>query len=197
MQENFKRINEEKIQFGIKVTKIEPIIQGDAPKTKYLRNDKSQTREIDKQVLKPEDIQFEKLPFQKLLPIPFVNCIKSFSRIERCDNLIFLDFQMEKKWIDFLIDRIQNSVKSSDNLMFKKNQNETRIDISEIDNTKIYSVYESKNAFRLTFSNKFPNVILVGGVDYLKEYHDQVIDEIQQDQLKNILLNYIIKKWSN
>ena len=81
--------------------------------------------------------------------------------------------------------------------MFKKNQNETRIDISEIDYTKIYSLYEPKNAFRLTFSEKFPNFNLVCGVDYLKENHGQVSDEITQYQIKIGLLNYIIKKWSN
>ena len=107
MQENFERINEENIQLNIKVTKIEPSIQGDATKTRFLSKAKSQIREIKRQVLKPEDLEFGNLPIQKLLPVPFAHCIESYSRIERSERLIFIDLKMKKKCIDYLINRIK------------------------------------------------------------------------------------------
>lgn len=78
-------------------------------------------------------------------------------------------------------------------------QHETQIniDISEIDDARIYSVYTDNNVFRLTFSDRYLNVNVVCGVDYLKENHGHAIDKMEQDQLKKGLLNYIIKKWSN
>ena len=97
MQENFESTNKENIQLNIKVRKIEPFIQDDAPKTRYLATDKSQTKETKRQVLKPEDLEFGNLPIQKLLPVQFVDCIESFSRIEGSDNLIYINFEMKKK----------------------------------------------------------------------------------------------------
>jgi hypothetical protein len=63
MQENVESTNKENIQLNTKVGEIEPLIH-DAPKTRSLSKDKSQTREIKRQVLKPEDLDFRKLPIQ-------------------------------------------------------------------------------------------------------------------------------------
>jgi len=199
MQENFESTNKENIQLNIKVRKFEPIIQSDAPKTKSLSEDKSQTKEIKWQVLKPEDLEFGNLPIQKLLPVPFVNCIESFSRIEKSDNLIFIDFKMKKKWIDFLVDRIQNYDKNHDNLMSKQNQNETHIfiDISEMENNKIYNIYTITNNFRFMFSDQSLYATIVCGKEYLSNYCEETNAVIPQKEIKRGLLNFIFKKWRN
>jgi hypothetical protein len=199
MQENFERINEENIQLNIKVTKIEPSIQGDATKTRFLSKAKSQIREIKRQVLKPEDLEFGNLPIQKLLPVPFAHCIESYSRIERSERLIFIDLKMEKKWIDYLINRIQNSAENQVNLVSKQNKNDLQIniEISEIENAKLYTICTQRNAFRFTFAESVLYASLVCGVDCLKEYQGHAIEEIHQEQLKKGLLNFIIKKWIN
>jgi predicted nucleotide-binding protein (sugar kinase/HSP70/actin superfamily) len=199
MKENFEFNNYENIRLNIQLSKIDSVKQADMSESVSLDRKKSKKTEIQKQVLKGEDIQFEKLPIQKLFPVPFVNCIKSFSRIECWDDLVFIDLKMEKKWMDFLIDRIQNSDKNHENLMSNPYHNETQIniDISEIDDSKIYSVYTDKNVFRLTFSDRYLNVNLVCGVDSLKEYQGDEIKDVHQKQLKKGLLNYILKKWSN
>ena len=199
MQENFERINEENIQLNIKVTKIEPSIQGDATKTRFLSKDKSQIREIKRQVLKPEDLEFGNLPIQKLLPVPFEHCIESYSRIERSERLIFIDLKMKKKWIDYLINRIQNSTENQVNLVSKQNKNDLQIniEISEIENAKLYTICTQRNAFRFTFAESVLYASLVCGVDCLKEYQGHAIEEIHQEQLKKGLLNFIIKKWIN
>jgi len=199
MQENFERINEENIQLNIKVTKIEPSIQGDATKTRFLSKDKSQIREIKRQVLKPEDLEFGNLPIQKLLPVPFAHCIESYSRIERSERLIFIDLKMKKKWIDYLINRIQNSAENQVNLVSKQNKNDLQIniEISEIENAKLYTICTQRNAFRFTFAESVLYASLVCGVDCLKEYQGHAIEEIHQEQLKKGLLNFIIKKWIN
>ena len=199
MQENFERINEENIQLNIKVTKIEPSIQDDATKTRFLSKDKSQIREIKRQVLKPEDLEFGNLPIQKLLPVPFEHCIESYSRIERSERLIFIDLKMKKKWIDYLINRIQNSAENQVNLVSKQNKNDLQIniEISEIENAKLYTICTQRNAFRFTFAESVLYASLVCGVDCLKEYQGHAIEEIHQEQLKKGLLNFIIKKWIN
>jgi hypothetical protein len=199
MQEYFESTNKENIQLNIKVRKIEPLIQGDAPKTRPLSRDKSQTKELKWQVLKPEDLQFGNLPIQKLLPVPFVNCIESFSRIEGCDNLIFIDFKMKKKWIDFLINRIQHSDKNHDNLMSKQNQNESRInvDISELKNNKIYNIYTITNSFRFLFSDQSLNANIVCGKEYLSNHREETNAVVPQKEIKRGLLKFIFKKWSN
>jgi len=199
MQENFESTNKENIQLNIKVRKFEPIIQSDAPKTKSLSEDKSQTKEIKWQVLKPEDLEFGNLPIQKLLPVPFVNCIESFSRIKKSDNLIFIDFKMKKKWIDFLVDRIQNYDKNHDNLMSKQNQNETHIfiDISEMENNKIYNIYTITNNFRFMFSDQSLYATIVCGKEYLSNYCEETNAVIPQKEIKRGLLNFIFKKWRN
>jgi hypothetical protein len=177
MQEYFESTNKENIQLNIKVRKIEPLIQGDAPKTRPLSRDKSQTKELKWQVLKPEDLQFGNLPIQKLLPVPFVNCIESFSRIEGCDNLIFIDFKMKKKWIDFLINRIQHSDKNHDNL--------------------IYNIYTSTNSFRFLFSDQSLNANIVCGKEYLSNHREETNAVVPQKEIKKGLLKFIFKKWSN
>jgi hypothetical protein len=199
MQENFESTNKENIQMNIKVRKFEPIIQSDTTKTKSLIKNKSQTKEIKWQVLKPEDLEFGNLPIQKLLPVPFVNCIESFSRIEGSDNLIFIDVKMKKKWIDFLIDRIQNSDKNRDNLMSNENQNQTQlnIDISEIENKKIYNIYTFTNNFRFIFSDKYSHATIICGVEYLSKHNGASNVVISQKDIKKGLLNYIFKKWIN
>ena len=198
MQENFESTNKENIQLNVKVRKIEPLIH-DAPKTRYLATDKSQTRETKWQVLKPEDLEFGNLPIQKLLPVVFVKCIESFSRIEGSDNLIFIDVKMKKKWIDFLIDRIQNSDKNHDNLMSKQNQNETHIfiDISEMENNKIYNIYTITNNFRFIFSDQSLYANIVCGKEYLSNHCEETNAVIPQKEIKKGLLNYIFKKWRN
>ena len=198
MQEHFESTNEN-IQLNINVRKIEPLIQGDAPKTRYLSKDKSQTKEIKWQVLKPEDLEFGNLPIQKLLPVSFVNCIESFSRIEGSDNLIFIDVKMKKKWIDFLIDRIQNSDKNHDNFMANENQNQTQlnIDISEIENKKIYTIYTFTTNFRFIFSDQYSHASLICGVEFLFDHNRGTNASIPQKDIKKGLLNYIYKKWIN
>ena len=106
MKENFEFNNYENIRLNITLSKIDSIKQSNKTESTSFDRNKSKKTEIQKQVLKREDIQFEKLPIQKLLPVPFVSCIKSLSRIERWYDLIFMDFKMEKKWMDFLIDYV-------------------------------------------------------------------------------------------
>jgi len=199
MQENFESTNKENIQLNIKVRKIEPFIQDDAPKTRYLATDKSQTKETKRQVLKPEDLEFGNLPIQKLLPVQFVDCIESFSRIEGSDNLIYINFEMKKIWIDFLIDRIQNSDKNHGNLISKQNQNETHIfiDISEMENNKIYNIYTITNNFRFMFSDQSLYANIVCGKEYLSNHCEETNAVIPQEEIKKGLLNYIFKKWIN
>jgi hypothetical protein len=199
MKENFEFNNYENIRLNIKLSQIDSVKQANMSESVSFDRKKSKKTEIQKLVLKREDIQFEKLPIQKLLPVPFVNCIKSLSRIERWDDLIFMDFKMEKKWMDFLIDRIQNYGKNHEFFTHSPNQNETHIniDISEIDDARIYSVYTDNNIFRLSFSDRYLNVNVVCGVDYLKENYGHAIGKMEQEQLKKGLLNFIFKKWSN
>ena len=207
MKENFERLKNDDFHLNIQVTKIEPNNQiyektkrvstlSDTKKNS-LREGAINTKEIKRQVLKPEDLDFGNLPIQKLLPVPFVNCIESFSRIERSENLIFIDFKMKKKWIDFLIDRIQNSAENQVNLVSKQNENDLQIniEISEIENTKLYTVCTERDFFTLTFSDKYLYVHLLCDVDYLKEHQCHAIKEIHQEQIKKGLLNFIIKKW--
>jgi hypothetical protein len=198
MQENFESTNEN-IQLNIKVRKFEPIIQSDAPTTRSLSKDKSPTKEIKWQVLKPKDIEFGNLPIQKLLPVQFVDCIESFSRIEGSDNLIFINFKMKKKWIDFLIDKVQNSDKNHYNLISKQNQNESRInaEISELKNNKIYNIYTITNNFRFMFSDQSLYANIVCGKEYVSSYCEETNAVIPQKEIKSGLLNFIFKKWSN
>jgi hypothetical protein len=199
MKKNFEFNNYENILLNITLSKINSIKQSNTTESASFEGKKSKKTEIQKQVLKREDIQFEKLPIQKLLPVPIVNCIKSLSRIERWDDFVFIEFTMEKKWIVYLMDMIQNYGKNHEYFMSNPNQNEKQIniDISEIDDAKIYSVYIDNNVFRLTFSDRYLNVNLVCGVDSLKEYQGDEIKVVHQEQLKKGLLNYILKKWSN
>jgi len=97
---------------------------------------------------------------------------------------------MKKKWIDFLIDRIQNSAENQVNLVSKQNKNDLQIniEISEIGNAKIYTVCTQRNVFRFTFAELF---------DCLKEHQGHAIEEIHQKQIKKGLLNFIFKKWIN
>jgi hypothetical protein len=199
MQENFESTNKENIQLNIKVRKFEPIIQSDAPQTRSLSKDKSPTKEIKWQVLKPEDIEFGNLPIQKLLPVQFVDSIESFSRIEGSDNIILINFKMKKKWIDFLIDKVQNSDKNHDNLISKQNQNETRInvEISEMENNKIYNIYTITNNFRFMFSDQSLYANIVCGLEYLSNHNRELNAVIPQKEIKRGLLNFIFIKWSN
>jgi 3-polyprenyl-4-hydroxybenzoate decarboxylase len=52
--------------------KIDSVKQADMYESVSLDRKKSKKTEIQKQVLKREDIQFEKLPIQKLFPVPFL-----------------------------------------------------------------------------------------------------------------------------
>jgi len=209
MKENFERLKNDDFHLNIRVTKIEPNNQiyektkrvstlSDTKKNS-LRDGAINTKEIKRQVLKPEDLIFGNLPIQKLLPVPFEHCIESFSRIERSENLIFIDFKMKKKWIDFLIDRIQNSAENKVNLVSKQNKKDLQIniEISEIGNAKIYTVCTQRNVFRFTFAESFLYAYLDCGVDCLKEHQGHAIEEIHQKQIKKGLLNFIFKKWIN
>ena len=209
MKENFERLKNDDFHLNIQVTKIEPnnqiyektkrvSILSDTKK-KSLRASAMGTKEIKRQVLKPEDLEFRNLPIQKLLPVPFAHCIESYSRIERSERLIFIDLKMKKKWIDYLINRIQNSAENQVNLVSKQNKNDLQIniEISEIENAKLYTICTQRNAFRLTFAESFLHASLVCGVDCLKEHQGHAIEEIHQEQIKKGLLNFIIKKWIN
>ena len=209
MKENFERLKNDDFHLNIQVTKIEPNNQIYEKtkrvstlfdtKKKSLRDSTINTKEIIRQVLKPEDLEFGNLPIQKLLPVPFEHCIESYSRIERSERLIFIDLKMKKKWIDYLINRIQNSAENQVNLVSKQNKNDLQIniEISEIENAKLYTICTQRNAFRFTFAESFLYGSLVCGVDCLKEHQGHAIEEIHQEQLKKGLLNFIIKKWIN
>jgi hypothetical protein len=209
MKENFERLKNDDFHLNIQVTKIEPnnqiyektkrVSTLSDTKKKSLRDIAMNTKEIKRQLLKPEDLEFGNLPIQKLLPVQFVDCIESFSRIERSDNLIFINFKMKKKWIDFLIDRIQNPAKNHDNLISKQNQNETHIfiDISEMENNKIYNIYTITNNFRFMFSDQSLYTNIVCGKEYLSNYCEETNAVIPQKEIKKGLLNFIFKKWSN
>ena len=209
MKENFERLKNDDFHLNIQVTKIEPnnqiyektkrVSTLSDTKKKSLIDSAMNTKEIKWQVLKPEDLEFGNLPIQKLLPVAFVNCIESFSRIEGSDNLIFIDLKMKKKWIDFLIDRIQNSDKNRDNLMSNENQNQTQlnIDISEMENNKIYNIYTITTNFRFMFSDQSLYANIVCGKEYLSNHCEETNAVTPQKEIKKGLLNYIFKKWSN
>ena len=64
---------------------------------------------VKRQQLSIDDIDISNLPIQKLLPIPFLECIESFSLIERGESLVFIDLTMHEKWLVYLIQKIQDS----------------------------------------------------------------------------------------
>ena len=83
--------------------------------------------------------------------------------------------------------------------MSKQNQNESRIniDISELKNYKIYTIYMITNNFRFMFSDQYSNASIICGVEYLFDHHGGTNASIPQKEIKKGLLNYIFKKWSN
>lgn len=205
MEENFNYPNNENIQLNIQVRKIESLKtekslekKNTVQKNTVQKNGGPTEKKIDIQKLKSKDIQFEKLPIQKLIPVPFVDCVKSFSRIERCGQLIFIEFQMEKKWIDFLVHKIQNFESSSRNNVFSSvtNPNKINVDILVVDNSHLYSIYTNSYGFKLTLSNKHTSANIICDVHYMVENIEGRKVLIPQEKIKKGLLNYIIKKWS-
>jgi hypothetical protein len=209
MNENYERRQNEGIQLNISITRIETASNLSDKKereknsltkeNKVVDKDKKPKQPIERQKLKPEDIMFEKLPIQKFFPIQFEKCIESYDRIDRLGRLIFIDLKLEKRWLDYLIERIHfqpkiQDMRSSEPL---KSSSQINVHISEIGDKKIYSMYIETNSFRFMFSDQSLYAHIVCGKEYLSNYSEETNAVIPQKEIKKGLLNYIFKKWIN
>lgn len=208
MLENYMINHNEEIKLNVRFRKVESTKINDTSKKIYVESNNTQSSENEsekksieiedsRQQLKPEDINFEKLPIQKLFSVPFLNCIDRFSKIERTESLIFIDFTMEKKWIDFLLQQIKYFETSTINNSFliNKNQKKINVDVVEYEKSNMYNFYIDNDSFRFTFFEEYGYVYIICGVEYLTK-EKEMQKEISNIEVKKGLLNKIFRKWS-
>jgi hypothetical protein len=154
---------------------------------------------IKRQRLSIDDIDISKLPIQKLLPIPFLECIESFSLIERGESLVFIDFRMQKKWLGYLIQKIQDATNIEDQSKSKNalRNDKLEVDIIEMENATTFRIYTNHQTFRMIFSDKFNNVMLICGLHILRANHDVIDEKISQEKIKKGIVKRIVGKWIN
>lgn len=154
---------------------------------------------IKRQRLSIDDIDISKLPIQKLLPIPLLECIESFSLIERGESLVFIDFRMQKKWLGYLIQKIQDATNIEDQSKSKNalGNDKLEVDITEMENVTTFGIYTNHQTFRMIFSDKFNNVMLICGLHILRANHDVIDEKISQEKIKKGIINRIVGKWIN
>lgn len=199
MLEHDDRMSNEHILLNIKFRRIEPSKEHKTVKATTHKSSYNITEPIKKQKLKPDEIYFGKLPIQKLVPIPFKNCVSYFSRIERGEYSIFIHFEMHREWIDYIIRFIRNKQENIADLTSNAELNCDSLDIEviEMDGQAMYCIGTRLSSFYMTFSDRYPYVYVVCGVEYLKENQDAVINKSTTKELKKGLLHYIFSKWIN
>jgi len=154
---------------------------------------------VKRQQLSIDDIDISNLPIQKLLPIPFLECIESFSLIERGESLVFIDLTMHEKWLVYLIQKIQDSIIIEDQLKSKNafGSDKLEVDITEMENATTFGIYTNHQTFRMIFSDKFNNVMLICGLHILRANHEVIDEKISQEKIKKGVINRIVSKWIN
>jgi hypothetical protein len=154
---------------------------------------------VKRHQLSIDDIDISKLPIQKLLPIPLLECIESFSLIERGESLVFIDFRMQKKWLGYLIQKIQDATNIEDQSKSKNalGNDKLEVDITEMENATTFGIYTNHQTFRMIFSDKFNNVMLICGLHILRANHDVIDEKISQEKIKKGIINRIVGKWIN
>lgn len=195
------QISNEQIRLNIKVKKIEQP-KNNANKVVTSADSKINhkiIKSLKRQKLKPDEIHFGKLPIQKLVPIPFRNCVSYFSSIERGEYSIFIHFEMHREWIDYIIRLIRNKQENIADLTSNAEFNCDSLDIEviEMDGQVMYSIGTRLSSFYMTFSERYPYVFVVCGTEYLVENKVCTKKQIPQKELKKGLLHYIFSKWSN
>lgn len=209
MNEHFERLQSEGIQMNITIRRIETASNLSDNKesekssltkeNKVIDTDKIPKQPIKTQKLKPRDIMFEKLPIQKFFPIAFEKCIETFFRIEKNEKLIFIDLKLEKEWQNYLINKIQDTTNYKEVQLSEPTKTIAylNVDITEIEDKKVYHVYTCAYSFRFVFSDEYLYANMVCGLEYLSNYNGELNSVIPQKEIKKGLLNCIFKKWIN
>jgi hypothetical protein len=209
MNENFERLQSEGIQMNISITRIETNSNLSESKereknsltkeNKVLNTDTKPKQPIEKQKLKPRDIMFEKLPIQKFFPIQFEKCIESYDRIDKYGRLIFINLKLEKRWLDYLIERIHSQPKTQDMRTSEQviSSSQINVHISETGDKKSYTMCTDDYNFRFMFSDHSLYAYIVCGEEYLSSHNGESNEVISQKEIKKGLLNFIFKKWIN
>lgn len=201
MLEHDDRMSNEQLKMNVQFRKIESnkySSQNDVTSTKS-EFSKIVTQPLKKQKLNPNAIHFGKFPVQKLLRIPFENCVRTFTTVERIEDKIYIRFEMHKEWIDLIIRQIRNEQGNISNLTSKPtfNGDSLNVEVIEMDGQAMYCIGTRLSSFYMTFSGRYPYVYVVCGIEYLKENQDVVINKSTTKDLKKGLLHYIFSKWSN
>jgi hypothetical protein len=195
------RMSNEQLKMNVQFRKIEPrkfSAHNNVTSTKSEFNQMI-TKPLKKQELSPNVIHFGKFPVQKLLRIPFEKCVRTFSKVEKIEDQIYIRFEMHKEWIDFIIRQILNRQGNTPDLMpnSEVSSDSLNVEVIEMDGQVMYRIGTILSSFYMTFSDRYPYVYVVCGVEYLKENHDAVINISTAKELKKGLLHYILNKWIN
>lgn len=198
MLEHDDRMSNEHILLNINFRRIEPSKEHKIVKATTHKSSYYITEPIKRQKLKPDDISFEKLPIQKLVPVPFMKCVRSLT-IERSDDLIYFNFKMQQNWLEFLIHKIRHSQSDLQNISSSPSDNSKllNVDVVDVDGQVMYTLFSKFDCFHMTFSEKYTEVYMVCGIEYLVENKGCPKERIPQRELKKGLLHYIFSKWSN
>jgi len=127
-----------------------------------------------------------------------MKCVRSLI-IERSDDLIYFNFKMQQNWLEFLIRKIRYGQGDLRNISSSPSNNSKllNVDVVDVDGQVMYTLFTKFDCFHMTFSDRYPYVYVVCGVEYLKENQDAVINKSTTKDLKKRLLQYIFSKWSN
>jgi hypothetical protein len=195
------RMSNEPLKMNVQFRKIEPRKYSAHNNVTSTKSEFNQiiTKPLKKQELSPNAIHFGKFPIQKLLRIPFENCVRTFSKVEKIEDQIYIRFEMHKEWIDLIIRQIRNGQGNISDLTSKPmfNSDSLNVEVIEMDGQVMYCIGTRLSSFYMTFSDRYPYVYVVCGVEYLKENQDVVINKSTTKELKKGLLHYIFSKWSN
>jgi hypothetical protein len=205
MKENFEKELNDDIGLSIKVNK--KVLRSNEVKQKsesnqgisINANNTDVVTVVKRHQLSIDDIDISKLPIQKLLPIPLLECIESFSLIERGESLVFIDFRMQKKWLGYLIQKIQDATNIEDQSKSKNalRNDKLEVDITEMENATTFGIYTNHQTFRMIFSDKFNSVMLICGLHILRVNHDVIDEKISQEKIRKGIINRIVSKWIN
>lgn len=195
------QMSNEQLKMNVQFRKIEPRKYSAHKNVTSKKSEFNQiiTKPLKKQELSPNAIQFEKFPLQKLLRIPFEKCVRTFSKVEKIEDQIYIRFEMHKEWIDFIIRQILNRQGNTPDLTpnSEVSSDSLNVEVIEMDGQVMYRIGTRLSSFYMTFSDRYPYVYVVCGVEYLKENLDAVINISTAKELKKGLLHYILNKWSN
>lgn len=198
MLEHDDRMSNEHIRLNINFRKIEPSKEHKTIKSTTHKFSHNITEPIKRQKLKPDDISFEKLPIQKLVPVPFMKCVRSLN-IERSDDLIYFNFKMQQNWLEFLIRKIRYGQGDLQNISSSPSDNSKllNVDVVDVDGQVMYTLFTKFDCFHMTFSEKYTDVYMVCGTEYLVEIKGCTKKQIPQKEIRKGLINYIMCKWTN